>query len=1725
MRRSRSTRHHPLIAFLSFAGPLGLALVLVFASNLAAALPKPGPEDRAGWVWQPVDTFRRVDTTTLQARPPHVQGELFQGRLASTVGPSMALMFWMPAFSTVRVRVTGDPEADDPVEGPPKLRFSRFHPGRSDSVAWIEAESLSIAEGVWVLHHPMGYGTPWLVQSDRPVDIIVEEPAPREAKRLWEPLAEEIARWVAGSGPMPSLPPVEGADRYLRQLRADLELGALIARLPGYDSASRDAVLAWRTARALIGLDTLRPLLRSNFVSKRLRPETATEAVLPHRELGLHGALERPSSPYLYYTPEDDWTVDADGPGVLRLYVRGLFAPGGPEQRLMSVVVTSEGRVVHRVDTIVEPARVRDPESLGSPLPEYMDASSTTGSRISSAIGLSVPLLMGKHSYEISVRGLGSIVKARAAIKVAAAQDFAERRSIQTEIRRARSKLEGRVGLASEVLTHLVSRLEGPGSSLDAAVAADLAQVTPRLALLLELENTLRRPSPPAVLAEAAERLSRGLPEPAAHPSDLDILLRVRTFELFMAGHRPDRAVEVLRDHAQWLVSDEFEALVFAVQDPEQLWPIAGALDVVARKVPFTAGLRRAYQELWSWTRWARLDPEDEIESWTWVEMPPPDAPLVETTELEPGTLWPVPADLPVDVEAPAHPFERERVPILRLLLYPPTSKPPPSAPPWVSIEVDDQHFEVPVLGAPELFEVMVPVGRHRLRVRPSEGVRVLSTLHPPRTQTSISTPSPVRTRMWPAVHEGAPVAFVIPQLAAGGVLRLDLRDLDPPRVVPQDEPPPPSRRLTLRTDTGLERTIEWKPGVVDPRVLSKGGPSHVTDRTSLVVPIDTEATRIWLEGPALEDVAVAFSLRQWDLPEPTLPRGSGFEGDPYARIEALTRTILEHPDALAPRVARGHRLLDVGSAAGARRDLEDATALLREDAERDDVLAVHGLRARLQAYVTDDYVDVPEGPARAGPQLLSPPLTALGEAETIRAALARAVSSEPVPADAFLDVEVARAALAIADARPLEAFVPLTRAYERHDRRNALPFGWGAAHAFAEHERSGQPLPDPELRLLAYGLLDRLRARVDVGWLRWLHNGTAQSSHWDRLELVDRSVGTKDVPRAPEHRTRSRYTRLHWALTAPPFEASEGRLLRAGSTVSFDLQNVGTGSVELESWCADLEARLGQVEKSAMISVRVDGVEAQPIRSPPRTSTRRLLGPMEPGDHRIELVLPDRPEAVVCALRWVPDPTAVGLVAPRPPLLRRWFVAEPGAPVEIAVAGPTAVGVYVRPVDEAVSEFDVELVRSELDGRDRRSESMHASWPLEDVDGGPLAVNRTVLVTSPSPVRLSIRPTATPVLVRLYLRQADEPALAPPPEAPAAATSSAAAAESEPASPQPSWVKYWPAPPPRATPDQVGEPPEVLRNRFGSTEFEFRFSRRDIADADDPRPRNQIRGTVSWRREMLADKVWLKLFGRIQGREGAGAAASGGATLYGQLDPRRLRGTLHLDFWGEEYRGGSAWSARVSTEVDRPIQVFRTVVLVPGVLAAVRYQALDEPQVDQLLEPTHAEVYNQYIEDHPFALVPNVKARWYPYRDLAVLGETSLTMNSDLQSVDHYDLGGGVEGLLETPYPLFFRYGAGYNVSNRFADRHRPSFFARHELSFQAGLIYTLVGLGRISLDLRDTVFVTPRFPVRNNLDVILAFDLALGRGVTDTSPMEMLFRELLQLEWWREAREDDLL
>jgi hypothetical protein len=443
-----------------------------------------------------------------------------------------------------------------------------------------------------------------------------------------------------------------------------------------------------------------------------------------------------------------------------------------------------------------------------------------------------------------------------------------------------------------------------------------------------------------------------------------------------------------------------------------------------------------------------------------------------------------------------------------------------------------------------------------------------------------------------------------------------------------------------------------------------------------------------------------------------------------------------------------------------------------------------------------------------------------------------------------------------------------------------------------------------------------------------------------------------------------------------------------------------------------------------------------------------------------------------------------------------RWTAVAPGRPASLAVLGPTVLRIEARAADpgpgrtltiRARSRSGTQTVQTfELS---QRPDLMVRSASEQRVG---IAIEALVNLAHAEPYQLTLETPEGRTFVRATMRE-DRAG-----EVPAAPRSLVEGPEL-----QPVWP--WRAPALPAQDDRVAAAPRV--GGGGSISAVVTIGRDDITDADDFRPRNRTGLAIGWRRA-LGGNAWLRTQASLLGRERSGIAGGAEVLLAGVIPKAEVRGSIGTQWMAERFAGDAAWSARATGLVDRPIALAPLWRLIPRFVVAYRYQSLTEAEVDAVDEGVHPEVYTEYVEQHPWALSPEMIVRWRPFQNARVSASAGVTTNGDFQDLDHADLSVQWAAVLPSSVHIVPEYDIGYQSSFRFADEHRGAFFVRHRLSAGLGASFWVSDLGRLMIGGREVVYMSRPWPTRNAFEVWFGFEFGLGRGVTDYSPLEQRFR-----------------
>ena len=588
--------------------------------------------------------------------------------------------------------------------------------------------------------------------------------------------------------------------------------------------------------------------------------------------------------------------------------------------------------------------------------------------------------------------------------------------------------------------------------------------------------------------------------------------------------------------------------------------------------------------------------------------------------------------------------------------------------------------------------------------------------------------------------------------------------------------------------------------------------------------------------------------------------------------------------------------------------------------------------------------------------------------------------------------------------------------------------------------------------------------------------------------------------------------------------------MMSPGRRTRLPLETLGSRELAVDGWCQSVRNDLPGVGGPVTLDVAVDEkhVSMEVTQGTTRTYTVPELGV---GKHVVEVGMPASAVDSLCSVRVRVVVRGVNVI--RNSAGTRWLRVEPEQPIESMVPGPVTVRIDVRHL-QPPSGKQLVVEATPADGttpqvlrvplpqlRDPKADLRKNG---KEFAGMPARV--IMVLPREAPYRLRVRSKGGASVVRVAFREDDPPgsppAPTPPskPAAPAPAPPAGASAADTLDEERHLGTIRWPDVAPTRVDIRAAYPEPPPRNHFGTLTVMFGFGRDDVADADDIDPAYRVQGGVHWRRLLVPSHLWIRTRALAQWRDSSGAAGGGDLALYWQLRPRGLRGTVRQAFWGQTFRGSPAWSSASLLRVERALVLHPSLWVTPGAQFEYRYQSLDRVDTVGTDDLLHTEVYTDYREDHPIAFAPDAVLRWVPLQDqLGSLG-VSVVPNSNFRSLDQVNFDLGWVGVVDTRRRVVPGWRAGYQASLRLQDEDRDEFFVRNRLSFGGNVSIWMWPVGRLVVDLRDTMYISGQFGLRNSFWGVVYFDLSLGRGLDDRGPAEMVFKAQHDPRWWRAPR-----
>ncbi len=1782
---------------------LVLALVTCTSAARAGTREPALPDTWTNVQWKPQPVRYPVVPAQVQPDAPHVPEDVPTVEGAIEIGPERASALWLDALDVLRVRsvdagassqgATTD-AAGEPVEST-RIIFRRVIGAVPDAAARargeLEEDPAATAPGLWYIAQPPARGDVWLISASAPMRVVIERPVWRDDARLWEQIRTAVLQWIKHGVVMPELPVGPDSAALGLGLRADHALAQILVQRRPTAHRFNQAVRDWRSASALTRLAT---------VGARGQPyhwpEERTGALAAATPGSTQLTLGREIRPYARLDGDERvWSPTFQGPGVVEIEVRALLpTPASSDDAMGLVRVAANGRILteHRYQR--RPAYVQAPDQpLDAPFPQDVQLRTTDGTAAGLRERIRVPLLPGRHTYALTLRGGPSLVRVR----------ILRRRPRLLEVLRGRANpgdfiAAAEVGLAGDdapeaaLLALLLAELRGSPASASGPPAG----LSPLLRLVAE------------IVRHRSREVEPGKPDTQAAPDALRALVAQAGPMFVHAGPDIDPALLWLlrRDLAELAAqagAPAADVLAALTRDADALPPVIAArvAELVAltpidrasaeahawalaaaqrawRAAPLDPAIRRVYGQVWrqaaSWSRLAGmragtdgtapLADVPELPGHRFIERisdgsDSPGGSAGTATPHAPSALWPIALGQRQRVVAPPSPVDHRRPMVLRAYVAMPSQ-----VAGSIQLRVDDRAFSALALAPVQLLEVAVSPGAHEVVVDAPAGAEAFLSLAP-----DAATGQGARIRMLrPAWERDQATRYLVPAWYRGL----------PVRVTVQVTVADTARRaepvlVRLRTDTGQTRTIAVAVDAIDAsRIpLDSAAPISAAVRTVLWLPSDAQS--FWLEpvqSGAVSQIWAMVSLRQpasgslepivagapapdrsGDAAQPPgvtgtaerTPARTWAPGEPawighLHEIAELSRSLVTAPDEVAPRLRRALRLLDMAELGHARMDWSRLAAVPPERFTADERVSSAELAQRMDDWRDPRYLPPQPQPQESVVALTSAAMTlaadraqldawqpaALAARRGDRTLLYATAQERDTLLARYYQAELLRSQGAHAKAaRMLRAL---------HEETGALAIGIEALHAFeaaladrqaAELARAaGSAQPAADLASLAYGLALTMRERFAHPVIQRVLLAAAERSRWEPLRGTEASAGFESLRVDEELLDPEPDALLERALLAPPWPQEQARVVRPGRGALLALELGAPVRIQPQAWCQRLRGEL--TDATCTVRWRVDGGPEQTREVPFAQAT--TLGPvaLSRGRHEVEVVLDDRDPTVRLAVRFAanraiarettPDGAAIAILRPG-----RMHVADAQHPVEATVLGPTTIRVEARrymdepPVTLAVEARPERAIEpaAPITRQVRVDASQDPSASGDESRSVRLSQASTTVLVLPAPgiYRVVLRPQGGRVLVRLWHRR--DVAGVPVELEPAPETAASLPGTDAPSAPGMS-VQPGAFTSGNALGGELWQP--AVLSPWPTLSVGFSFRRDELAERDleDEPLGNRFQLDVAWRRQLVPERLWLRVESALRWHPGRQPAY--GTSL--DLVWRQLPLGLRVDVMGRAYAQSAsdsfAWTAQSRLRVGRSFRLQPSLSLIPALAVQARSYSL-APGAGVVIDPL---VYNQYDVTHRSGLRPEATLFWQPFQDQLGLVRARYVTNEDFYSADRAEIElawRGAGAWPRTDIPLFELH---YRPGLRFDDEHRNRSYVRHDLGLRLDWSLWNGTSGRWLLEVRDEVYLSSVVGNRNVFLLGIRYDAVDGRGLRDMLPIEYRFDDLIEPPPW---------
>jgi hypothetical protein len=1706
-----------------------------------------GDDRQRGFVWRPQTVAAPVPADALDlsalATGPSVQGPVeVDGRRAAAL--------WLDALEILRVRVLPPGDVRD-------LRLRRIS-AEVDARATMDESGVPAEPGALFLVQPPGAGDAWILSGANPLRLIVERPALRPGRHVWTDVQDAVMRAIdEGAAVMPRLPETAGTAAAELELAAHAELATLIAR------ASPDATPAlvwWRKAAAMVVLGLVRPPRVPYAWRGDLGAEL--EGLAEYVDIGVDAtetdtdderALVMASPITWRRLPGDKrWRVRLQGPGVVRLEARPLFAKEAEATSrpvTLSASLATPGRARHLAwaHGSLGPAEIESDIPSARAFPRRRALATRAGLPVGFGTEIRFTLFPGAHTYDVVATGGPLAVRATLARPRPRLGDVlvaqADAGDLAHKARRAAARL-GASHPRARVLDALIAEVDGAPAGQGGGVARE-----PGVRLALEAQAARRGFASHAARVAAGLRIRALLDASAEHPAIVNWARA--TFAAAFTRDRQPHLASLVAGVGVDAPPSALAALAPHVQGPlvgrDLRSRRLGVAELAWRMAAWSRDVRAAYARLWHQQgRWSTVTPAAPsdgvaVQPLRWLEHE-----VAWVPASGPGFLAPLSLGAWQDLDVTASSHAPGRAALVRFFVA--TTAPDPGP---IRINLAGRVLGVVGFDPVELVEVAVAPGRHRVRVEGPSSARVYASA-PPASRDGAPRRSPVGARaraLWPLSSGGSPVAYDLPDPGVAGPVRLSLR-----AVIRDEDRPLPSEALTVtvHTDVGTPRTLRFLPAPADPTLQALDGSGALSRPATFTLWLPPTSRRLWLTSSSSAMVASVAVRRDavTEAPPPravrpvapeVLPELAGASED-LLRVWKASRALSlasEPVRAAHLTVERAFALVDAGAGHAAAAEARRAELLWSPSAAaqppalaRRFSATLASLAERIEAWDEPSHIDLAPEHTRGLPFVLRPALAALDLGATdlqrlgavARASRARRPVSLSPSAVAWETWARARLATRAGDLEPaLDGLM--------HLWRSAGLWQAGLEAAAAYQTLLARPAASSSGKhALAFAVATQLLRGARHGVARRLLASSSAGSQWEPVRRVETSGGFERCESDRRFEDLSPEDQLGWALSGAPFAVTRARAITAGRAAVVRLSLRRSVRMKVSAWCPP---PLGTFGGPCALSARNDGAALTVARVEPGREAVIADLHLLPGTRHIEIEDPGAVSADVPGLparetviRLSTDRALAGEeqaqeahlsdtasdvmsgLALRAP--SRAHVATASQMIVTHILGPAVLRIRARRYGtltpgrlalEAAAAGDAPT-RDLLELDATRDPGKHIVRPDAPILSRPREA--MLFLEKPGVHVISVAVETGAALVELDVRR-DRNAPAPRPKPPT--TAIAIGADS----------LRFPALPPDVT---IGADVDDAApiSPWGTLSLGLLAGREDVNH--DAAPEQDLAGVVearvAWRRRLDRHRLWTRLETAARQRRD---------------DPMTtlMEATVHAEPLGPSLRlSAQAGGYFQSSHRDAPtrltgkmgalgfLRAGPAVALSGGLSLGLVHQSLaarpsgdDGRTLDQL-------VYSDHGRDHPRALETQTSAMYLGLQDQLPVAGLRARSNADLASIDLAELSVEWRGLVQIPAlwtPLFKIF---YRPGWWFADAHRAAGFFRHHAGARLAWSLWTGQTGRFLVDIADDLYASPSFGTRNILRIGLRYDFTAGRGLRDLLRDEDDFAPLLERTPW---------